>query len=58
MQFHTLIAKAYLSSIIYVGLCMLRCEITEMCALTLTSLGFQYIYSIILGNNCEHKLDL
>ena len=58
MQFLTLIAKAYLSSIIYVALCMLCCVITKMCALTLTSLGFEYINRIILGNNCEHKLDL
>ena len=38
---------------------MLRCVCYVVkCSLTLTSLGFQYINSIILGNSCEHKLDL
>ena len=53
MQFLTLTVKAHLSSIVYVVLCML-CG--EMCNYT-TTVGFQYINSLILWNSSERKLD-
>ena len=52
MQFLTLTAKANLTSIVYVVLCML-CGV--MC--NYTYLGFQYMNNLILWNSCEHKLD-